>query len=64
MHVEGVELKFLGVRWISWARRYQILSSVELARKIVKHRPAIDGALDHDLPHALEESTNTPKIPC
>jgi transposase len=46
-------------RWISWARRCRIPSLVELARKIVKHRSAIDAALEHDLSNALVESTNT-----
>ena len=32
---------------------------VELARKIVKHRAAIDHALDSGLSNALIESTNT-----
>jgi len=46
-------------RWISWARRCRIPSFVDLARKIVKHRAAIDAALDHELSNALVESTNT-----
>jgi transposase len=32
---------------------------VELARKIVEHRAAIDATLDHGLSNALIESTNT-----
>lgn len=46
-------------RWTSWARRCRIPAFVELARKIVKHRAAIDAALDHGLSNALIESTNT-----
>jgi transposase len=46
-------------RWISWARRCRIPSFVQLARKMVTHRVAIDAALDHDLSNALVESTNT-----
>ena len=46
-------------RWLSWARRCRIPAFVELARKIVKHRPAIDAALEHELSNALVESTNT-----
>ncbi len=46
-------------RWISWARRCRIPAFVELARKIVKHRAAIDAALEHELSNALVESTNT-----
>ncbi len=42
---------------VSWARRCRIASFVDLARKIVKHRTAIDAALDHDLSNALVEST-------
>lgn len=46
-------------RWISWARRCRIPAFIELARKIVKHRAAIDAALEHELSNALVESTNT-----
>lgn len=46
-------------RWCSWARRCRIPAFVELQRKIVKHREAIDAALDHGLSNALIESTNT-----
>jgi transposase len=45
--------------WISWARRCRIPVFVELARKVVRHRAAIDAALDHGLSNALSESTNT-----
>ena len=46
-------------RWISWARRCRIPAFVALQRRIVKHRAAIDAALDSDLSNALIESTNT-----
>jgi len=46
-------------RWISWARRSRIPAFVELQRRIVKHRAAIDAALDSGLSNALIESTNT-----
>ena len=46
-------------RWLSWARRCRIPAFVELQRKVVKHRVAIDAALDHGLSQGLIESTNT-----
>jgi transposase len=46
-------------RWISWARRCRIPAFVDLQRRIVKHRAAIDAALDSRLSNALVESTNT-----
>lgn len=46
-------------RWITWARRSRIPAFVELQRKIVRHRTAIDAALDTGLSNALIESTNT-----
>ncbi len=46
-------------RWLSWARRCRIPSFVELGRKIIRQRDAIDAALDHNLSNALIESTNT-----
>jgi len=57
--VKGEEGKEALDRWLSWARRCRIPAFVELARKIVKHRPAIDAALEHGLSNALVESTNT-----
>ncbi len=45
--------------WTSWARRCRIDAFVELQRKIVKHRAAIDATLDHGLSNGLIESTNT-----
>lgn len=46
-------------RWIGWARRCRIPVFVELQRRIVKHRDAIDATLDSGLSNALTESTNT-----
>lgn len=46
-------------RWISWARRCRIPAFVKLQQRIVKHRAAIDAALDSNLSNALVESTNT-----
>jgi transposase len=46
-------------RWITWARRCRIDAFVTLQRRIVKHRAAIDAALDSGLSNALVESTNT-----
>ena len=57
--VKGEEGKEALDRWISWARRWRIPAFVELARKLVKNRAAIDAALEHDLSNALVESTNT-----
>lgn len=45
--------------WINWARRCRIDAFVELQRRIVRHRAAIDAALDSGLSNALIESTNT-----
>ena len=45
--------------WILWARRCRIEPFVALQRRIVKHRAAIDAALDSGLSNALIESTNT-----
>ena len=57
--VKGVEGKDALDRWLSWARRCQIPSFIDLARKITKHRDAIDAALDNNMSNALVESTNT-----
>jgi transposase len=57
--VKGDEGKQALDRWISWARRCRIPGFVDLARRIVKHRQAIDAALDHGLSQGLIESVNT-----
>ena len=46
-------------RWISWARRCRIPAFVKLARRVVKHRAAIEISIDHKLSNALVESVNT-----
>lgn len=46
-------------RWVNWARRCRIPAFVTLQRKIVKHRQAIEAALEHHLSNGLVESTNT-----
>jgi transposase len=57
--VKGEEGKQALDRWISWARRCRIPVFVELAGRIVRHRQAINAALDHGLSQGLIESTNT-----
>jgi transposase len=46
-------------RWIGWARRCRIPAFVALQRRIVKHRAAIEAALEHGLSQGLIEATNT-----
>ncbi len=46
-------------RWISWARRCRIPAFVKLQKSIVKHRPRILAAIEHQLSNGLIESTNT-----
>ena len=46
-------------RWISWARRCRIAAFVKLQKSIVKHRPRILAAIEHNLSNGLIESTNT-----
>lgn len=46
-------------RWISWARRSRIPAFIELQRRLVRHRAAIDATLESGLSNALVESTNT-----
>ena len=46
-------------RWLTWARRSQLESFIHLAKKITKHREAIDANLEHGLSQGLIESTNT-----
>lgn len=57
--VKGEDGKQALDRWISWARRCRIPVFVELQRRIVTHRAAIDAALEHGLSQGLIESTNT-----
>ena len=46
-------------RWLRWARRSRLAAFIDLAKKIVAHRAAIDATLEHRLSNALAESTNT-----
>lgn len=46
-------------RWIAWARRCRIPAFVKLQKSIVKHRPRILAAIEHNLSNGLIESTNT-----
>jgi len=57
--VKGEDGKHALDRWVSWARRCRLPAFVELQRRIVNHRPAIDAALEHGLSQGLIESTNT-----
>jgi transposase len=57
--VKGEDGKQALDRWVSWARRCRLPAFVELQRRIVKHRAAIDAAREHGLSQGLIESTNT-----
>ena len=57
--VKGEAGKHALDRWIQWARRSRIPAFVQLQRRIVAHRAAIDVALDTGLSQGLIESTNT-----
>jgi transposase len=46
-------------RWLSWARRCRIPAFVALARRVTKHRDAIEVSIQHNLSNALVESVNT-----
>jgi transposase len=57
--VKGDEGKEALDRWIQWARRSRLPSFIELQRRIVNHREAIENALDSGLSNALAEAVNT-----
>ncbi len=57
--VKGIEGKVALDHWIGWARRSRIPAFVQLQRRIVTHREAINVALDTGLSQGLIESTNT-----
>jgi transposase len=57
--VKGAEGKTALDRWITWARRSRMPAFIQLQRRIVTHRDAIDAALDTGLSQGLVESTNT-----
>jgi len=56
---KGTEGKEALDQWLSWARRSQLESFIHLAKRITKHREAIDANLEHGLSQGLIESTNT-----
>lgn len=57
--VKGEEGKEALDQWLVWARRSQLPAFIDLAKRITKHRAAIDANLDHGLSQGLIESTNT-----
>ncbi len=57
--VKGAEGREALDKWLSWARRSRLPSFVYLAKRITKHRAAIDANLEHGLSQGLIESTNT-----
>lgn len=59
VNVKGEQGKQALDDWISWARRSRIPAFVELQRKIVDNRAAIESMMDSGLSNALIESTNT-----
>jgi len=59
IHIKGAHGAHLLDDWLAWASRSKLTPFVELARKVRKHRWAIENMLEHDLSNALIESTNT-----
>jgi transposase len=57
--VKGEEGKEALDQWLSWARRSQLESFIHLAKRITKHREAIEANLEYGLSQGLIESTNT-----
>ncbi len=57
--IKGEEGKTALDQWLIWARRSQLPAFVHLAKRVTKHREAIDANLDHGLSQGLIESTNT-----
>jgi len=57
--VKGEEGKEALDQWLVWARRSQLPAFVHLAKRVTKHRAAIDANLEHGLSQGLIESTNT-----
>jgi transposase len=57
--VKGREGKTALDQWLTWARRSQLESFIHLAKRITKHREAIEANLEHGLSQGLIESTNT-----
>jgi len=59
IRIKGAHGSHLLDDWLAWASRSRLTPFVELARKIRRHRTAIENMLEHDLSNALIESTNT-----
>jgi transposase len=59
IRLKGEEGIALLDHWLAWASRCRIEAFVELARKIRRHRIAIEAALRSGTSNALVESTNT-----
>lgn len=57
--VKGAHASHLLDDWLAWASRSKLKPFVEVARKLRRHRQAIENMLEHDLSNALIESTNT-----
>jgi hypothetical protein len=57
--VKGAEGKEALDKWLTWARRSQLPSLIHLAKRITKHREAIEANLEHGLSQGLIESTST-----
>jgi transposase len=57
--VKGDDGKEALDQWLAWASRSRLAAFVELARRVRRHRAAIDATLEHSLSNALVESTNT-----
>jgi transposase len=45
--------------WLAWPRRSKLPASVELARKVARHRSGIEATLAHGLSNARVEAANT-----
>ena len=59
IRIKGAEGIALLAHWLNWASHCRIPAFVELARKIRRHRVAIEQALRSGLSNGLVESTNT-----
>lgn len=57
--IKGAHASHLLDDWLAWASRSKLKPFVEVARKLRRHRQAIENMLEHDLSNALIESTNT-----
>ncbi|HET9654844.1 MAG TPA: ISL3 family transposase [Kineosporiaceae bacterium] len=57
--VKGAHAGHLLDDWLAWASRSKLKPFIEVARKLRRHRQAIENMLEHDLSNALIESTNT-----